>query len=365
MTLPTGPISLLDLQNEFGGTTPISLGEYYRQTMPDYSFTTEAFVGYDLPDIGYGLIPADSTLVPIGLDKFRHQSQAVFDSDTTNVNLRSWAISKGWDGNSYITIIVPFDVFVYSNVAGGAALTISGSWPNGVTLINRGNIMGQGGGGVYGTDGSAAIYLGTGAAYGLTFGGSGVKIINYGAIAGGGGEGAGPDGGSGAGGGGYPPGQHYIYNYLSGYGYYTDAGAGGAPRYSGVSGYGGGGGGGQAGGGGGGYYSGVGGNGGSYTGGGGGGRVNLITVANPTGGGGGGNSNYTGNFIQWSGAGGRGGNAGGNAIHPSGSGGGGGFGANGGTDYYGNAGGLGGAGIYRGGYSVTITNNGKIYGAIV
>jgi len=30
MTLPTGPITLLDLQNEYGGSNPISLSEYYR-----------------------------------------------------------------------------------------------------------------------------------------------------------------------------------------------------------------------------------------------------------------------------------------------------------------------------------------------
>lgn len=30
MTLPTGKITLLDLQNEYGGSNPISLSEYYR-----------------------------------------------------------------------------------------------------------------------------------------------------------------------------------------------------------------------------------------------------------------------------------------------------------------------------------------------
>lgn len=60
------------------------------------------------------------------------------------INLRSAAVSAGWDQISPLTAVVTAPVY-----AGGGnyALTINGSFPNGLTLVNNSIIYGQGGGG--------------------------------------------------------------------------------------------------------------------------------------------------------------------------------------------------------------------------
>jgi hypothetical protein len=72
-------------------------------------------------------------------------------SNQANANLRSLALAAGWNGSSVVTATVNAGVYIYSNTVGTPALTINGSWPGGVTLVNNGLIMGQGGqgGGFY------------------------------------------------------------------------------------------------------------------------------------------------------------------------------------------------------------------------
>ena len=62
-------------------------------------------------------------------------------------NLRTLALAAGWNGTSVVTATVNAGVYIWSDVTGIAALTIDGSWPNGVTLINNGYIIGKGGNG--------------------------------------------------------------------------------------------------------------------------------------------------------------------------------------------------------------------------
>lgn len=68
-------------------------------------------------------------------------------SDTTNVNLRSLALSLGWDGASKVVATIESGVVVYSTSTGSYAMTINGSFPGGVELVNNGTILGKGGSG--------------------------------------------------------------------------------------------------------------------------------------------------------------------------------------------------------------------------
>lgn len=126
--------------------------------------------------------------------------RATVSSSQLNFNLRTWALANGWNGTTIAEITIAPGVYIWSNNTSIAGLTIDGSWPNGITLINNGFIMGMGGNGANGagpatgsTAGGTAISLGVNA-----------TIINNSYIGGGGGGGgnsSGPGGGGGAGGG--------------------------------------------------------------------------------------------------------------------------------------------------------------------
>lgn len=159
----------------------------------------------------------------ISLDNGRGKSSSVpwygtintnqVSNSTSQFNLRSWAISNGWDGLSRAIITISSNVYIYSAYTYFPALTINGSWPAGVTLINNGYIIGAGGyGGSWGynfnyyvvppENGGTAISLGVNCAItnnsyicgGGGGGGSGGLVGNKG-IGGGGGAGGGPGGG--------------------------------------------------------------------------------------------------------------------------------------------------------------------------
>lgn len=117
-------------------------------------------------------------------------------ANTANANLRTLAVSAGWDQASAVTATINSGVIVYSNSTGTPALTINGSFPAGVTLINNGNITGMGGkGGNGGYAGAGNPGAGGGLALSVAVA---VKINNAGVISGGG-------GGGGGGGSGYRP----------------------------------------------------------------------------------------------------------------------------------------------------------------
>lgn len=168
MALPSsGAISLANIQTEFGGSNPISLSEYYR---------------------GGAYVTANNTGVPtsgaIQLDDFygavKQFSFTISSNYSTPQNLRSLAIAAGWNGVDYL--VVTNNAIISSNTASSAALTINGSYPNGVLFTNNSTIVGMGGkGGDYGQAGGAggnAILVS-----------SAVTINNAGTIAGGGGGG--------------------------------------------------------------------------------------------------------------------------------------------------------------------------------
>lgn len=83
-------------------------------------------------------------------------------ANQTQVNLRTLAKSAGWNESSEVVATLNSGKYIISNAVGTPALTIDGSFPNGVKLINKGYIMGKGGGSnaVNGQAGGSAISLG-------------------------------------------------------------------------------------------------------------------------------------------------------------------------------------------------------------
>lgn len=184
----TGPISLLDIQNEFGGSAPIGLNEYYG-----------AAAG----------IPASGT---IGLNVFYGASAIVLFTNTITanqqeLNLYNYLIAQGWNGSDEVEVTINSGVYIWSDNTAVAALNTGGAYPKGLTIINNGFIMGKGGNGAdlflaptlsYGTatSGGPAIYLTTPVnlnnSNGYIGGGGGGGAVHKGWVSGnGGGGGAG------------------------------------------------------------------------------------------------------------------------------------------------------------------------------
>jgi hypothetical protein len=242
------------------------------------------------------------------------------------------------------TLVIPSNIWVWSDSTSAAALTIDVP----CTIKVSGKVIGKGGAGV--SSGSAAAGLAAGPAIKINSGVSGVTIQNLSGayIAGGGGSGGSGAGRGGGGAGGGNGGVGYDYTATTAGGVLNAVGARGATHTAGTfglpaCGYGGGAGGGGA---------------GTYQnfylygqGGGAGGRI----LPGAAGAGGGGNA-YSGS------AGGSANNAGVSNGSSYGGGGGGGWGAVGGasTSF---AGGAAGKAVDDSGVSYTLTNSGTIYGA--
>jgi hypothetical protein len=147
MPLPCpGPaqISLEDLQNEFGGSNPIELGEYYRNG---------------------GRVPSNNTNVPtsgtIGLSNFFcavNQIVRYVTSTSTNIDASSYFsdVSGAWSSNVPKVLIINGGVIVGSTNPGSPALTIPG-FGGTFKLINYGTILGAGGAPNGGTGGTAIV----------------------------------------------------------------------------------------------------------------------------------------------------------------------------------------------------------------
>lgn len=70
-------------------------------------------------------------------------------SNLTNANLRTLAVNAGWNQSVRVIATVSSGVVISGNTQGNstAALTINGTFPNGVLLVNEGFIRGRGGNG--------------------------------------------------------------------------------------------------------------------------------------------------------------------------------------------------------------------------
>jgi hypothetical protein len=117
-------------------------------------------------------------------------------SNQTNANLRTLAVNAGWNQTTKVVCTINSGIYISSNSTGTPALTINGSFPGGVELVNNGFVIGMGGAGGRGrslisdagTSGSAG-----GNALSVS---TSVSIRNNSTIGGGGGGGGG--GGSGS-----------------------------------------------------------------------------------------------------------------------------------------------------------------------
>lgn len=155
-------------------------------------------------------------------------------ANKTNFCMRAGAVAAGWNGTTKLSVVVNSGVIISASCTGNYAMTISGAYPNGVTLTNNGVIVGAGGTG--GNGARSQCYAHGPCGLCSTPGGGGQialrvtspVIINNtsGTIAGGGGGGGGggaaccPGIGGGSGGGGGR--SSYVYN--------SPGGGGGAPQ---------------------------------------------------------------------------------------------------------------------------------------
>ncbi len=111
-------------------------------------------------------------------------------SNQTNANLRTLAVNAGWNQSSKVVATISGGIFISSNGTGTAALTVNGSFPGGIDLINNGTIAGMGGAGGIGAGIAAAGTAGAAGGLALSVS-SAVSITNNGTIGGGGGGGGG------------------------------------------------------------------------------------------------------------------------------------------------------------------------------
>lgn len=157
----TGPISITDIATEFGDTAPHSLSEFY------------------------GAAAGIPTSGAINVKGFYGKSSLFsfnITSNQTDANLYTLAVNAGWDETSALEAVIDSGVVVTASTTTVPALTISGTYPSGVTLVNNGTIVGDGGNG--GSSNGGGFAGGTALSVSST-----LAVTNNGTIAGGGGGG--------------------------------------------------------------------------------------------------------------------------------------------------------------------------------
>lgn len=168
MALPaSGQLSFSQIQTEFGGSNPISLSEYYRG-------------GANVTGNNSGVPASGALRVGQFYNAVKQFALTIASNYTTPQNLRTLALAAGWNGSDYL--LVTNNATFSSDTTASPALTVSGSFPNGVAFVNNGFILGMGGAGGFcnnvGNAGGGALVVS-----------SAISITNNGTIAGGGGGG--------------------------------------------------------------------------------------------------------------------------------------------------------------------------------
>jgi len=196
MTLPVvpgNPMSFSQINTELGlsSTATISLNDAAVRTLA-----------------GVGASPAAISITD--LSGKANQFAFTISSNQTNANLRTLAVSAGWNQSVKVVATIGSGIQISSTSTGTPALTIDGSFPAGVELINTGVIVGRGGTGGNGGPTAAGFDGLVGNNGGGALSVSVAVTVNNasGTISGGGGGGGGGSGGffgkgySGGGGGG-------------------------------------------------------------------------------------------------------------------------------------------------------------------
>lgn len=183
----SGPISLagttagqsIEIENGGNGTTQISLNDVAVRAL--------------------ARVPSGAITMPTDFYGKANEFELIISTNQTNLNLRSYAVSQGWDQAVKVIATINNGVAVSSNATGTPALTINGSFPEGIELINNGTIVGMGGAGGAGGAGLNGPMLPGSAG---NIGGNALTVAvattveNNGVIAGGGGGGGGGGAGS-------------------------------------------------------------------------------------------------------------------------------------------------------------------------
>lgn len=176
---PSGAISLSDVNVELGNssTAQINMGGTSVRTL--FGVASGQIKMSD----GYGKAN-DFTLT--------------ISSDATDVDIATAATAAGWNGSVYLMVVINSGIYVSATSTASPAMTISGSFPNGLKVTNNGYIVGKGGAGGAGGDATnfSASYGSAGSAGGKALSvSSSVTFDNTsGVIAGGGGGGGGSAG---------------------------------------------------------------------------------------------------------------------------------------------------------------------------
>lgn len=148
--------------------------------------------------------PTGPIVMPTNFYGKKNQYIVDITTNQVNANLRTLAVNAGWNQSTLLTMTIETGVIFSSNSTGTPALTVNGSFPGGVQLINKGTIVAMGGNGGNG-GGFFDCNCGIGRYSGAPGGGGGTGIVVSvpisidnadGTIAGGGGGGGG--GGAGA-----------------------------------------------------------------------------------------------------------------------------------------------------------------------
>lgn len=272
------------------------------------------------------------------------------------LDLYTYAVAQGWNEKSAVNLVIDSGIYIWSDSTSTAGLTISSAFNDLLTITNSGYIIGKGGAGGRGSNNGTGTYQ-NGYAGGPAISNSATGVIitnNSGAfIAGGGGGGGGGSrnskgGGGGGGAGGGAGGNGTFDTSLPGGagGSLGQAGGNGSLSYSGSS-----------------YaLAGVGGGAGGS-----GARPDGdgSDTSSASGGGGGRILPGVGGDLGLSDGASNGGSGGGSPVfrEASSGGGGGGWGASGGSGDGSNPGSGGAGGAAISGTSITVTNNGTIYGS--
>jgi len=148
----SGAIKLSEIQSEFGGANPISMSEYYS---------------------GGSFVPAGTSGVPssgaISVGAFygaSNQYSFSISSNTQDADIRALAVSDGWDEQTPLVANISAGATLYSSSTSTGGAVVAGSFPGGLTIVNSGNITGQGGGA--GSNGGPALQITTGDAVSVT-----------------------------------------------------------------------------------------------------------------------------------------------------------------------------------------------------